>query len=67
VAVDHHSFGLLRRRYTAAFDTYHALAMHNAALVAIDTSPSVDQLRGERRALEALTVARRDLLEALAA
>jgi hypothetical protein len=66
MTVDHHSFGLLRRSYTAAFDAYHTLATQNAALIAIDTSPSVDQLRNEQHALDALTVARRKMLEALA-
>lgn len=67
MTVDHRSFRLLRRRYTAAFDAYHTLASRNAALSAIDNSPSVDQLRDEQRALDDLTLARHAMLEALAA
>jgi hypothetical protein len=58
-------FRSVRLRYNAAFDAHHELAAANAKR-AIDGDPvSVDDLIRERRALEELAAARRELMAAL--
>ena len=58
-------FEALRLRYNAAFDAYHAVSTENAKRSVTGDSPAVEDLIRERRALEALAAARRDLLAAL--
>lgn len=61
----HDDFEALRLRYNAAFDAYHAISTANAKRSVTGESPPVDDLIRERRALEALAAARRELLAAL--
>lgn len=58
-------FEALRSRYNAAFDAYHTISTANARRSITGESPPVDDLILERRALEELAAARRDLLAAL--
>ena len=57
-------FEALRLRYNAAFDAYHAISTENAKRAVTGQSPEVEDLIRERRALEALAAARRNLLAA---
>jgi hypothetical protein len=58
-------FEALRLRYNAAFDAYHTISTANARRSVTGDSPPVEDLILERRALEELAAARRDLLAAL--
>jgi hypothetical protein len=58
-------FEALRLRYNAAFDAYHTISTANARRSVRGDSPPVEDLILERRALEELAAARRDLLAAL--
>ena len=65
--MDEMNFSALRFRYRTAFETYRNLVERSAHSAKHYERPSVEELRSERAALDALQEARRDLLLAVGA
>jgi hypothetical protein len=65
--VDETDFESLRLRYRFAFELYRDLVAVNAAMIGASDRPSIEQLQREQQALDDLSLARRDLLEAFSA
>jgi hypothetical protein len=63
--MDEREFKNIRRRYRFAFDVYRDLVALNAAVSGTSDRPSIEQLQQEQQALDDLTAARRELLDAL--
>jgi hypothetical protein len=60
------SFETLRARYRSRWDAHQVVADHNARLSQAGGQPSNEQLINEQRAAEAVTLARNELLAAIA-
>jgi hypothetical protein len=58
-------FATLRARYRSSWDAHQVIADNNARLIQAGQQPSIDQLRNEQRAAEAVARAREDLLAAI--
>jgi hypothetical protein len=61
------SLATLRAKYRSLWDAYQIIADNNARLLQAGKQPSNEQLMNEQRAAEAVQLARKDVLAAMAA
>jgi hypothetical protein len=61
------SLATLRAKYRSLWDAYQIIADNNARLLQAGKQPSNEQLMNEQRASEAVQLARKDVLAAMAA